>query len=250
MSETYVGSLIENKNDTGIIKDKNGYYKISFGLVNALNVSGVFFMIKDMDAMFKTLNTVIGRRIHKGIVEAESNHPDFNGLSGDALVNKILDIDKNNVCGKIKGVSYVKTGDCVPGFEEYPTYEIFGWVKPAGPNGKYLQEALEDRLTNVVFSIRSIAIPFNVGMLQVREIIDIGAWDWVHDPGYPTASQWHVAGLESYDGGINLCMDGSCATKLEKGMLTGAVNSTDDIRTIVEGIKRRTHNYDPILDLE
>ena len=235
--------LESKKTKTGkdsIVKDDNGYYKVTLGALNTYNANGIYYRVDDINRLTGP-KSIIGSRIANGIVKSEVGHPDFTGLSGQALLNKILTIDLNNVCGHIKGIEFINQGRSEKGWEGYPIYVVQGWVKPSGPKSDVLKDALENEDENAPFSVRSVVIEKRIGPTLVRNVLEISTWDFVHEQGVSISSQWNAAGIEqsehTMDDSGSLCLDGSCIPKLEK-LISSGIENNDDAVSILESLKK------------
>lgn len=221
MSSTIARSK-KPENVSGIIKDENGYYKVKMGTLNSYNQNGVFYKIESLDALLNNPRGALHNRIKDGILKAEVGHPNFDGLYGNDLTYAIFNIDLKNTCAHIKELEFIKTGKFETGWNNYPIYDVFGWVKPIEPYGHLIKDALENPDENVAFSVRSAVAEDRVGTMLVRTILDISTYDFVHENGVKNATQWAAAGVEhkEYVDNGTLCMNGECLLKLEK-MLAG-----------------------------
>jgi len=231
----------KNVGKKSIVKDENGYYKIFLGKLNSYNSSGIFYRVMDMRELLTGNNSTISKRIKEGLVKGEQDHPDFRGMDQTELINRIFHIDMDNYSHHIKSIEFINTNKYEKGWEKYPIHEVWGWVKPSGPKGKYLQEDLDNPDMNVAFSIRSAVHEDRVGAMVVRTVLDISTWDWVHENGVKNATQWFGAGLEksSYDGTGTLCLNGSCATKLRE-MIPGN-ESKDYLKDLADKLDKQTN---------
>lgn len=231
---------VKNLGKPTVIKDKNGYYKVPLGKLNSYNDNGIFYRVIDMVELTKGPKSNIANDIREGIVKGEQGHPDFTGMNQQQLISRMFHIDMDNRSHDIKGIDFIPTGKYEKGWEQYEIHEVWGWVKPSGPKGKYLQEDLDNPDANVPFSIRSAVTEDRVGAMVVRTVLDIATWDWVHKNGVKMATQWHGAGLEGsvYDGTGTLCLNGSCATKLRK-MIPGNEDKTY-LPNLAEKLEKKT----------
>jgi len=237
VEEVTVESKLKDTNKNSVIKDSNGYYKVSLGALNTYNDNGIFYKIDDLNGLLNNEKSIIGSRLKMGIVRCEYKHPDFTGLNGQELVNRIINIDLDRVCGHLKSVSFIKTGKTEKGWERYPIYIVHGWIKPSGPYAKYLEEALENPDENVSMSIRSAVNEITVGNTVVRTILDISTWDFVHEQGYKIANQWYAAGIENkvIDSGV-VCLDDKCLIKLKS--VKPGIESYEDKKRLAASLEK------------
>jgi len=241
-SSGHVVSKKEVSGKSGIVKDENGYYKIPLGKLNSYTDNGVFYKVDDLPGLMTNSRSVIGSRIKMGIVRAEYKHPDFSGLTGADLVNRIFEIDLDRVCGHIKSIEYINTGKTERGWEKFPIYELYGWIKGTGPFGDLLNASLENPDENVSASIRSGVEEYWIGDMLVRTVVDISTWDVVHEQGVGMANQWTAAGIEKKTQEAVVCVNGSCLTKIRQ-MSVGAENY-DAIQKLGNSLERKKTIYD------
>ena len=233
MSKIVLDSKKGNKK-TEIIKDENGYYKVTLGAFNTFNKSGIYYNVPDINKVLGP-SSLVGRRIKEGILFAEVDHPDVSDCiaNGDKLciANKTIKLNPNNKCCHIKKIEVEVTNRVEPGFK-YPVTIIHGWVKPEGPKKEVIQDALDNPDSNVHFSVRSLVNERKVGKLRIRDVLLVSTWDYVVEGGVKYANQWFTAGVESMDlivdkqlindlvlGYENIeCKDGQCVLKTLKDL--------------------------------
>jgi len=239
MADVVLESKKAKSGKNSIVKDDNGYYKVTLGALNTYNANGIFYKIDSLERVTGP-KSILGSRIQNGLLRAEVGHPDFTGLTGSALLNRIFKIDLNNVCGHIKSVEFIDQGRSEPGWSGYPIYIVKAWVKPTGPKAGILQAALDNEDENAAFSIRSAVTEKRVGSTIVRNVLEISTYDYVHEPGVPISSQWNAAGIEHRDPCVNddgcCCLDGSCLPTLEDIAKQGT-ESNEEIKSLIEKLK-------------
>jgi len=237
MSKTVtINSKAEKQDKPTIVKDESGYYKVYLGAFNTYNHAGIYYRcpLSFLDFL-QSDKSILGRRLRNGILRAEYKHPDysvFNNLDPRTKALKIkqrtIEINLDRVCAHIKTVNFHVLDKKENGWD-LPIIIVEGWVKPAGPFKKELQEALENPNENTTFSVRSLVRERVVGSTLVRDLVDISTWDYVFEPGIKIASQWNAAGIEhrTSDSDIAICVNGMCNLELAK--LTEALEDVKDI---------------------
>lgn len=191
--------VLESKKDqkgikNPIVKDENGYYRVTLGAFNTFNNRKIYYRVTDLDKVVGP-ESIVGKRIKEGYLRAEYNHPEVpSDYAG--LVRRTLEINPDRVCEHIKRIEVINTQRVEKGFN-LPIYIIYGWVKPDGPYGKYIEDALNNPDINIAHSVRSVAKQSRIGSIIVRDIKLLSTWDYVTEPGYAIANQWYAAGLES-----------------------------------------------------
>ena len=205
-----------------IQKDKNGYYLVNLGAFNTYNSAGQFYKCEPSTLEYlKTPDSILGRRISKGLLRSEYQHPvytkcnDFYNAKDKArcITQRAIRIDLDRVCAHIKSINFNILDRTESGWEKYPIMLINGWVKPTGPFKAELQEALENPDENVAFSIRSLVKQNVVGVEIVKTVKDVSTWDYVFEPGIKIASQWNAVGIENRD--CDICVNGVCSNVIK-----------------------------------
>ena len=214
-----------------IVKDENGYYKVTFGAINTFNKNGIYYKVTDLDRFFGP-NSLVGRRIDEGVLMGEYQHPKVDGMTRDEIRRRTIFLDGDRKAAHIKKIELYNTGKKEPGFN-LPVYKVYGWVRPSGPYGKYLQDALDNPDENVAFSIRSLVKTYKAGSIWVKEIILLSTWDYVPENGMPGATQWNAAGLEAFMPEIDSVEE---LNEIMKGYESQAMNCKDG-KCVIGGIK-------------
>lgn len=188
----------------GILKpDADGFYTLVGGGLEVGNNGGSWYYTKEaLESLFNP-STIFRRRLANGSLRAEANHPRQKvGESNQAFADRYMDIDLTNVAAFIKDVWFdEKFGKEHPEYGNPDLIAIMMKVKPFGPMGKYLQEALDDNPQNVCFSVRGVADEGIVNYKGQRRVIrilrDLFAIDWVNEGGITMASKWDTPACES-----------------------------------------------------
>lgn len=249
MSKTVVSGRNTNPNNQNkntIVKDENGYYKVNLGAVNTYNDNGVFYKVEDIN-YHTSEKSVVGSRIRAGILRAEYDHPNFDNLTQKELINKILTINPDRICGHIKSVEFTNLGRSEIGWDKYPIHTVDAWFKPQGPFGEHLEESLSNPDENVALSIRSMVTEAKLGNTLVRNVLEISTWDFVVENGVKIATQWNAAGVERkqhIDGVV--CLDGNCLPKL-KSAVAGFENS-ENIQKLIDNMNKKKNISSKILN--
>jgi len=233
-SQIALGSKAKGKK-VDIIKDENGYYKVRLGAFNTYNQSGIFYHCNlSVLEFLKTDKSVLGRRLKNGMLRSEYQHPSYKGMSTEEQLRRALTIDLDRVCGHIKEVIFTVTDRTEKGYSNLPIIIIDGWVKPTGPYGKNLQEALDNPDENVAFSYRGPVRQKVVGTTLVRYVADVSTWDYVFEPGVKIASQWNAAGLEHRTEDDVICLNGVCVSKFRKHIAATEELKDYDIKEVIK----------------
>lgn len=183
--------------------DKDGYYTLVVGGLEVSNNSGSWFYVKEaLEDLFNP-STIFQRRLRNGAMHAEANHPRrMPGESQDAFAQRYMETDMTNVAAHFKEVWFDKDfGKNNPQYNNPNLIAIMAKLKPFGPMGKHLKEALENNAQNVCFSIRGLADEGQVRGRVIRILRDIFAIDWVNEGGITVASKWDSPACESISSG-------------------------------------------------
>ncbi len=187
------------KNDK-LEQDKNGYYKVTLGAVNALNGNGDIYLEKGIKELIEDSSHSLARRLKSGYLKGEAGHPVYQtGMSKAEFFSRNLRIEITNVSHHIRDVILIPTGNHsgVPGTGNQVLIE--GWIKPSGPQGDALKKMLDDPEQNVAFSIRCFTNDQVIGGVNTKTIMQIVTWDWVIEPGIKIANKWDKLSVESLD---------------------------------------------------
>lgn len=185
-------------NKAGVLKpDEHGRYDMVLGALEYPNSVGDIYTLKSAQEFFKPGSSLM-RRVGKGQLRAEYGHPKKQvGQSDNEYLTRILTIEETMVCAHISdiyidfdGVRDPETGNKI--------IAIRGKVRPSGPYGSVLKDALDDPKQNVAFSIRSLTLNKQVGYRQHKDFTQIVTWDYVNEPGLAPANKYSVPTLESH----------------------------------------------------
>lgn len=179
--------------------DEDGYYELVLGALNVHNNSrSWYYTDKGARELFGP-GSLIHRKIANGCMRGEVNHPKQQpGEKLEAFYDRMMDIDLNNVCCHFKALWLDETfGKTHPEFGNPDMIAIMGKVKPSGPKGYILKEALENKHENVCFSIRSLANEEIVRGKRIRALTELITIDFVNEGGILVASKWDSPATES-----------------------------------------------------
>ena len=177
-----------------IQKDADGYYKVRLGAFNVFNAKNAFYIGEGVKDLINNPNSIFYRRLKKGYLCGEMGHPSMKpGMSIQQFIYRTSIVDQENIAFHIKDVMLVETGDKVEQMGNYGNVIIVeGWIKPSGPKGKYLQEALDNPDRNVAFSVRSVSKDKIVNGVIIKQTTSIATWDWVVEPGISNANTFDM----------------------------------------------------------
>jgi len=188
---------LKQNNKEGVLKpDENGYYTVPLGALNCYNSSGEFYSSEGINELFSPSSSLM-RRIKNGNLYGELGHPKkLPNMSNFEFYQRARTIEETNVCMHISDVwvdyDYSKKiNSSIPNI-----IGIFGKIRPAGPHANVLKEDLDNKKSNVCFSIRcltSVEVKNGVTIKKIEEII---TWDRVIEPGISIANKWDAPSLE------------------------------------------------------
>lgn len=180
--------------------DEHGYRRVVLGALNVNNSVGDLYTGRNAIDMFGS-NSCIVRRIEGGGQYIEVDHPSrLPGQTMNDFYNRIFDIEMKNVCGHISKIELDEDfGRNNPEYGNPNIILVIGWVKPFGPYKEMLEDAFNNPLMNLAFSVRGITNDMELpsGLVE-REFTHISTWDYVPEPGIKYATRRNAPGLESY----------------------------------------------------
>lgn len=193
---TYSCTALVGTNKTGALKpDADGYYELVLGALDTFNESGAYYPLGPAKKVFDTSSSLM-RRIANGNCKGECGHPkQLPGQSIRDYLGRIMRIEETNVCCHFKEVR-LETGT-VKGKNGLPVTAVVGKVRPSGPRGPALKDALENPHENVCFSVRSLTKDLPINGILHKNIQTIVCWDWVTEPGIAVADKYHSPSLEA-----------------------------------------------------
>lgn len=193
---SYSCTALKGTNKRGILRpDKDGYYTLVVGALDFYNSAGAFYPLAPAAHLFESSSS-FQRRIAAGCLKGECGHPrPAPGSTVREFMSRVMDIYEPNVCCHFRRVWL--DDQSVKDKNGKPVVAIMAEVKPAGPMGPALQEALDNPDENVCFSIRSITNDYMRGGTLIKPIKTIVGFDWVTEPGIYVATRWNAPGLES-----------------------------------------------------
>ncbi len=177
-----------------IERDSEGFYKVRLGAFNVFNSGKAFYSGEGIKELLTDPNSFFYRRLKKGYLLGEMGHPVMEpGMSMGQFMNRNAVIDPQNVACFIKDIEIVDTGEKVNNMGNYGNVLIVnGWIKPSGPKGKYLQEALDTPDRNIAFSVRSLSKDTLVNGVVIKQTKAVLTWDWVFEPGINNANTFDM----------------------------------------------------------
>lgn len=178
-----------------IERDADGYYKVRLGAFNIFNAQGAFYSDKGVEEILKGKDSIFYRRLSQGFLRGEMGHPPMKpGMTKAQFIYRSSIIDMENVAFHIKRVELEDTDEKVEKMGMAGNVKIVvGWIMPAGPKGKFLQEALDNPECNVAFSVRSISSDRILPNGTIfKETKFITTWDWVIEPGIQLANTFDM----------------------------------------------------------
>lgn len=185
-------TALAGTNKAGLLKpDNQGYYTVILGALDFPNSVGYTYVSQTALHLFQD-NSPFIRRINQGYLTGECGHPKrAPGMSYDDYMVRIHTLEETNISHHISKVWL--------DFNQRQQYNgavlIMGKVKPSGPKGAALLEALQNAAQNVAFSIRSFTKDDNVR--RQKHLDTILTWDWVSEPGLSVANKFQNPSLES-----------------------------------------------------
>lgn len=227
----YSCTALVGTNKAGTLKaDADGYYTLVLGALNIHNAAGAFYPLESAKHLFDSSSSLI-RRIETGNLRGECGHPkQLPGQNTRDYLQRILQIEETNICCHFRRVWLVDGKDD----KGRNVVLVMGEVKPAGPRGPALKEALENKHENVCFSIRSLTKDhMNPAGFLIKNIQTIVCWDWVNEPGISLATKYKNPGLESIGDDVEILEEHLTSIKLKQERNPASMESSVlDIDTV------------------
>lgn len=193
----YSCTALAGTNKAGkLTPDEDGYYTLVLGALDVFNSGGAYYPLETAKHVFEKSSSLM-RRIAEGNCKGECGHPKpKSGQNTRDFMGRVMQIEETNICCHFRSV-YLETSD-EKSPNGRPIVLVMGEVKPSGPRGPALKEALENPHENVCFSVRSLTNDKRsmTGILQ-KNIKTIITWDWVTEPGISKATKYNNPSLES-----------------------------------------------------
>ena len=197
-NEIVFSAVKTNAKNNKLEQDKNGYYRVTLGAINALNHNGDAYLATGVKELIENSSNTLARRLKNGYLKGEAGHPVYEtGMSKAEYFARNLRIDLTLVSHHIRDIILTPTDkhSGVGGIGNQILVEA--WIKPSGPHGEALKAMLDDPDQNVAFSIRCFTKDEVVGGVNCKTIMQIITWDWVLEPGISLANKWDKLSLES-----------------------------------------------------
>ncbi len=175
--------------------DEQGYYTLVLGALDFFNSAGAFYPLAPAKHLFESSSGLM-RRIAAGNCKGECGHPKQQpGQSIRDYMARLMRIEETLVCCHFKEV-WLET---ITDKNGKATMGVIGKVRPTGPMGPALKEALENPHENVCFSVRSFTNDTMANGVVQKNIKTIVTWDWVTEPGISVATKYNSPALESFN---------------------------------------------------
>lgn len=197
MGEIRFGNAVLPKSENkGVLKkDNDGYYNILVGALESFNSAGEYYSAEGAKALFEESGLLM-RRLKNGKLRGEYKHPmPKPGESEKAFLRRSLSIDDDRVSTFFREI-YLDFDNC---FDENgkKVIGIRAWLKPYGPYGKCVADAIDDPHQNLCYSIRAYTKDRMVGGRCVRMLSTVVTWDQVGEQGIGVANKYSTPALEN-----------------------------------------------------
>lgn len=179
-------------------RDEKGYYLVNLGVLNGFNEQGVFYRVRDINALFNN-DSIFKKRLEGGYLTGEANHPEqTSNMSDQDYYYRSLQIRVENTSHHIRSIELkeLPAEKTIPGAG--PSMRVLGWIAPSGTHGAALKSFLDNPEQNAAFSIRCVTTkPTQLNGYVVKDILQIITWDWVDIPGISKANKWSTIAKEN-----------------------------------------------------
>lgn len=177
-------------NEGILLPDKDGYYSSIIGGLNIDNTSGDRYLFdREIEKLFDQ-SGALNKRGAAGKLRGELEHPDWpSTMSEDDYAARMLFIDSRNTCVHWQSI-WVEPSRTNRNADGSIVYDVWGKYKPEGPMKSTLQDALDNKHANLMFSLRGFTHDDMVGLKRYRRLIEVITYDLVNDGGIPTAQKF------------------------------------------------------------
>lgn len=193
---TYSAVCAPTTNQMGKIKpNENGYWPMVLGGFDLANEHGTIYQFTQKVRSLFEDDSILLRRVEKGLCRSEYGHPKLDGLNRDQQLVRIQRLDPDRICAHIMKVSLESTKD----ENNKPIVLCKGLVCPSGPFASVVERQLNNPHENVAFSIRCFNDVQVVNGKLVKYINSIINWDWVPEGGIGVANKFYTVSLEEFE---------------------------------------------------
>jgi len=245
----YNCTALAGTNKVGLLApDADGYYTVILGAFDFPNSTGDIYPWQSAKKLFEDSGALL-RRIKTGQQRGECGHPKLDpGMTKTQFITRICTIEETKVAFHIKEVWIDK--ETVKGPNGRAVTAVMGKIKPSGPMGPALKEALDNPNENVSFSVRSLTRDTRIAGQKYKHMTTLVTWDYVNEPGISIATKYHNPSLESLDESISLGMEDFDNAKGEQETSGVSMESGLDILTVIDqqGFKRKVANLSALAD--
>ena len=188
-------TALNGMNKSGnLVCDADGYYTTVIGGLNVYNSVGQMYTANGVKELFESSGLLM-RRVQRGRLHGEYGHP--KPLPGERerdFLNRMFLINEEKMSHHFKEIWLDENS--VKDHSGNPVIAIMAKVRPSGPYGKYLEDALKNPAENVCFSIRAFTDDFRERGITYRQLKTIITWDYVQSPGIAFAEKFSSPALE------------------------------------------------------
>lgn len=189
-------TALAGMNKVGQLKrNKDGYYEVILGALNAYNSYNAYYPYEDAQALFEKDADLI-RRCTLGRLYGENGHPrPLPGMTQQEWFARVNDLYEPNLCFHIHEVRI--SLDTLRDEKGRPLVAVIGLIKPSGAGEAFLEKQLQNPKENVCFSLRSFTSDEFIGGILIKRIRKIVTYDKVGEPGIAQADKFSVPSLEA-----------------------------------------------------
>lgn len=217
--------ILAQSGKRGILRpmDSSGYYKLNAGGFNIPTRNGITYQANDYIFECMGPNSDLSRRVSRGEVYMELDHPPqyyLEKINGQIVRTRITDVFEwilrlrtiimDRVCAHIRKIHWEVTGERNAAI--YNTVETI----PFGPFKEMFQQSLDTPDINTSISVRTVTKEQKRGD-RTRLVDYMTGYDYVPEPGVDHANKHMTAGLESYlnDGALEFGVDNNVSTDFD-----------------------------------
>lgn len=194
-------SALAGTNKVGNLQqDKEGYYEVVLGALNAYNSYNAYYPFEDAEALFRK-DADLMRRSALGRLRGECGHPrPLPGMTQQEWFARVHDIYEPNTCVQITDIAL--SMDTLRDAKGRPLIAVMARIRPSGMGERFLERQLQNPKENVCFSVRSFTQDDYVSGQLIKRLRKIVTYDVVNEPGIAEADKFSVPSLEHRAAGI------------------------------------------------
>lgn len=189
----------ERSGKKGLLKpNKDGYYTMPIGALNALNSAGQYYALEGAEHLFER-SSLLMRRLENGNLRSELGHPEReHWMNDEDFLQRMINIKEDRWCAHFKNIWLDhEFGLKNPEYKNKDMVAIIGEFIPAGPFKDTIQQAIDNPYENLNFSLRGYTEDFIKNGKLYRVLEELWTFDVPTEQGIAIANKWSSPAFES-----------------------------------------------------